>query len=58
MLEALAGVYPKVMTKEELGAAARLAHASGSFGTYLSKLRTLELVEGRLELKVCEELLV
>ena len=57
MLEALAAVYPKTMTKEELGAAARLAHGSGSFGTYLSKLRTLELVEGRQEIKVSEELM-
>lgn len=56
MLEALAAVYPKAMTKEELGTAANLSHASGSFGTYLSKLRTLELIEGRHEIRASGEL--
>jgi uncharacterized protein len=56
MLDALASVYPKTMTKEALGEVVNLSHTSGSFGTYLSKLRTLELVEGRQELKACEEI--
>lgn len=58
MLEALAAVYPKVLTKEELGARANLSHCSGSFGTYLSKLRSLELVEGRQDLRATSEFFV
>ncbi|OQW65708.1 MAG: hypothetical protein BVN29_08795 [Nitrospira sp. ST-bin5] len=55
MLEALSAVYPRAMTKEELGAQVNLSHSSGSFGTYLSRLRTLELIEGRQELKASSE---
>jgi len=46
ILRALAGVYPESMTNEQIGEAAQMSHASGSFSTYMSKLRTLELVEG------------
>lgn len=56
MLAALADVYPKALTHEELGEAAQISHRSGTFSTYLSKLRTLELVEGRNELRLAEEL--
>lgn len=56
MLAALAESYPKPMTNAELGAAAGISHGSGTFSTYLSKLRTLELVEGRGELRMSEEL--
>ena len=48
--------YPESLTKEELGARANISHSSGTFGTYLGKLRTLELVEGKSELKASEEL--
>lgn len=47
MLRAVADAHPNSLTPAELGAAAGLSHTSGSFSTYLSKLRTLELVEGR-----------
>lgn len=56
MLEALAAAYPRSLTKQQLGEAAGLAANSGTFGTYLSKLRTLELIEGSSELKASEEL--
>lgn len=56
MLEALAGSYPNCMTKQELGEVAGIVHTSGTFGTYLAKLRTLELVEGKAELKASREL--
>lgn len=46
MLSALAEAYPGTMTREELGQAAGISSDSGTFGTYLSKLRKLELVEG------------
>lgn len=56
MLRALADVYPQTMTRDELGAATNIAPAGGSFGTYLSRLRTLELIEGKSDLKASEEL--
>ncbi len=55
MLRTLASVYPKFLTKEELGERAEISHASGTFGTYLGKLRTLELIEGRGELRSAKE---
>lgn len=55
MLRALANVYPHKLTKSELGNAATISHTSGTFGTYLGKLRTLELVEGRSELSAASE---
>ena len=55
MLRNLAAVYPDAMTKEQLGQAAEISSTSGTFGTYLGKLRTLELVEGRSELRAAKE---
>jgi hypothetical protein len=56
ILRALAAAYPRALTRAELGAAANLSDRSGTFDTYLSRLRTLELVEGRGELRASEEL--
>lgn len=56
MLAALSDNYPSALTNEQLGEAAEINHRSGTFSTYLSKLRTLELVEGRGELRLSEEL--
>lgn len=56
MLRALAGAYPHALSKEELGSRAEISHSSGTFATYLSRLRTLELVEGSRELKASAEL--
>lgn len=56
ILRALADAYPRALTRSELGAAANLSDRSGTFDTYLSRLRTLELVEGRGELRASEEL--
>jgi hypothetical protein len=39
-----------------LGEAADISHTSGTFGTYLTTLRRLELIVGRGELGVSEEL--
>jgi hypothetical protein len=58
MLRVLADVYPQALTKEELGERAGISATSGTFGTYLGKLRTLELVEGRGELRAAEEFFV
>lgn len=56
MLQCLAAVYPSALTKEDLGNRSGLSAASGTFGTYLSKLRTLELVDGSSELSASAEL--
>ncbi len=56
MLRALAEVYPNAMSKDELGAAAGMSAGSGTFGTYLGKLRSLELCEGKGELRAAAEL--
>jgi len=56
ILRALSDVHPNYMTKEELGAATELSSNSGSFNTYLSKLRTLELIEGSNPIRASDEL--
>lgn len=56
ILRALCDRYPESLTREQLGIAANLSHTSGTFDTYLSRLRTLELIEGRGEIKASEEL--
>lgn len=58
ILQALADAHPNAMTNEEIGAAAEISHTSGSFGTYMSRLRTLELIEslGRGLSKASDEL--
>ena len=53
----LAKVYPAALDAEELGRRAELSASSGTFGTYLGKLRTLELIEGpRVDLRASKEL--
>lgn len=57
ILQALASVYPRELSREELGEAASLSARSGTFDTYLSRLRTLELVVGNANgLRASEEL--
>ncbi len=55
ILRALADVYPKRLSRRALGEAANLESGSGTFGTYLSKLRTLELISGKDEFSASEE---
>lgn len=55
MLSVLAENYPTPLTKEVLGSLANISHSSGTFGTYLGKLRTLELIEGRGEIIASKE---
>jgi hypothetical protein len=45
MFDILVGEYPRALTKEELGERADLSHNSGTFGTYLSTLRSNGLAE-------------
>jgi len=55
ILRAVADVYPKALSRQELGEAASLSDRSGTFDTYLSRLRTLELIQGRSEIKASDE---
>jgi hypothetical protein len=55
MLEVLYEAYPQALDKATLGERASISHTSGTFGTYLARLRTLELVEGKQELKASAE---
>lgn len=55
MLQVLAETYPTELTNEQLGEKAGISHRSGTFSTYLSRLRTLELVEGRGALRASKE---
>lgn len=43
--------YPHGLTHESAGERAGYSHTSGTWATYLSRLRTLDLIEGRGELK-------
>jgi len=56
MLQALVEAYPAPLTNDELGERAGISSRSGTFSTYLSRLRSLELVTGRGELRASEEL--
>ena len=56
MLQAAAENYPNALSKGDLAEAAGLSASSGTFGTYLGKLRSLELVEGKSEIKASDEL--
>jgi hypothetical protein len=58
MLSALAEVYPAALSNNELGEAAGISAGSGTFSTYLSRLRTLELIEGgRGQIRLSDELI-
>lgn len=56
LLRAIADAYPRALSNAEAAEAAGLSHRSGTFSTYVSKLRTLQLIEGRGELSASEEL--
>jgi hypothetical protein len=46
MLSAIVAAHPRVLSREELGEASGLSEKTGTFATYLGKLRGLELVDG------------
>lgn len=56
ILEALAETYPDTLTKEEVAAKAGYEANGGGFNNALGRLRTLELVQGRSELRASEHL--
>lgn len=55
VLDVLAGAYPRAVAKEDLAESAGYAADGGGFGNALSRLRTLELISGRGELRASEE---
>jgi uncharacterized protein len=56
ILETLTEIYPATLTKEELAARAGYEPSGGGFNNALGRLRTLELVNGRGELKASDNL--
>jgi hypothetical protein len=56
MLVAVSTAYPRGLTREAIGEAAGIVHTSGTFANYLGRLRALELVEGKGEIRMSEEL--
>lgn len=55
ILRVLAEAYPNALTKAEVGERAVISAAGGTFSTYLSRLRSLELISGNAELKASNE---
>ena len=56
MLRVLKDAFPASLSRPELAERASLSAATGTFGTYLSRLRGLELIEGKSEISLSEEL--
>jgi hypothetical protein len=56
ILETLAQAYPKALSKEEVAAQAGYEASGGGFNNALGRLRTLELVQGRGELRASGDL--
>lgn len=54
ILRELAACYPASVTKEDLAAATGYEASGGGFNNPLGKLRTLELIEGRGELRLTD----
>jgi uncharacterized protein len=56
ILETLTQVFPDTLTKEEVAAKAGYEANGGGFNNALGRLRTLELVQGRGELRASYDL--
>ena len=56
ILETLTRAYPAGLNKEEIAARAGYEANGGGFNNALGRLRTLELVQGRGELKASDDL--
>lgn len=54
-LRILIDAYPRALSKEEVASRAGYEPSGGGFNNALSKLRTLELIQGRGELRAAEE---
>jgi hypothetical protein len=53
-LQVLASNYPQALSKEQVAQIAGYAASGGGFNNAISKLRTLELIQGRSELKASD----
>lgn len=56
LFDVVCAAYPASLGREEAADRAMLSAASGTFGTYLSKLRTLELISRTGDLRASDEL--
>lgn len=56
MLDVLAEAHPEGLSNAELGEQAGISSASGTFSTYLSRMRTLELITRGQPVRMSEEL--
>jgi hypothetical protein len=56
IFNALVDAYPASMEQELLASRVNLSSAGGTWSTYLSSLRTMELITGKGELRAAEEL--
>lgn len=56
VLEALVSRYPHAVGKDELAAEVEMAASGGTFQTYLSRLRSNGLIEGKGEIKASDHL--
>ncbi len=57
ILARLAAVYPRSETKEEVAAATGYEARGGAFNNAIGRLRTLELVDGRPDLRASRDLM-
>ena len=56
MLQALVDAYPEALTNSEIGERAGISSASGTFATYMGRIRSLELATGRGQVQASAEL--
>lgn len=56
ILQALADVHPRTLSQQELSERTGMSRDGGSFRTYLSRLRTLELISRGAEIRASAEL--
>ena len=58
ILETLTEAYPNPLSKEDVAAKAGYEANGGGFNNALGRLRTLELVHGRRQLRASDDLFV
>ncbi len=56
LLRAIAEAYPQGLGRDAAAERAKLSAGSGTFATYLGKLRTLELISGSAQLRASDDL--
>jgi hypothetical protein len=56
ILRVVADAWPNALSHDEIGAQADVSIAGGSYRTYLSRLRSRDLIEGTREIRLAEDL--